>query len=132
MRREGEYLFCHCLTVHGREFLIHVSCDGKMHWDDYASRQALRISESEDLEAAWFAGEEWARKRLVAELDEFIITVQLNEYMQRFIREASLLVECGKWTTDHESDLDRHLLPIFWSEVNPYLLRPILSEDSQS
>jgi hypothetical protein len=121
----SENLFSYCLMVTDREFLIEITRDGTIHWDDYKQRRRVRSDEDRALELHAIAGSEPARKRLAAEIDEFTVSFPLSaEMLARFI-EAARLFDAGEWTDAHEQELDRHLLPLFWSEVNPHLASPL-------
>lgn len=118
-------LFCYCLTIADREFLIQVTREGMIHWDDYKQRRQLRSDNDRALELHALAGSEHARRKLAAEIDEFTISFPLNAEMFARFTEAAHLFDADEWTDAHELELDRHLLPLFWSEVNPRLARPV-------
>lgn len=118
-------LFCYCLAIADREFLIEVTRGGSIHWDDYKQRRRMRSDDDRALELQAMAGSERARKRLAAEVDEFTVSFQLSEETFARFTEAARLFDAGEWTDAHEQELDRHLLPLFRAEVNPHLVHPI-------
>ena len=116
-----ESLFCYCLEIAGREFLIAVSSEGIIHWDDYQTRQRVRNQADRNLELKAVFGDARARQRLSAEIDEFTVSVELSPELFARFREAARLLADDRWTPDDEAELDRFLVPLFWSEVNPRL-----------
>lgn len=121
----GKPLFCYCLQIADREFLIEVARDGTIYWDDYKQRRRMRSDKDSALELHALAGSECARKRLAAEIDEFTVSFRLSSEMLGRFNEAARLFDSGQWMDAHEPELDRHLLPLFWSEVNPHLKSPL-------
>ena len=118
-------VFSYCLAIGSREFLIEVTRDGFIHWDDYQQRRRLRNPDERHLELDAFLGSARARKRLSAEIDEFTVSFQLSpELFARFSEAARLLAD-ERWTAEHEQELDQFLIPLFWSEVNPHLNDPL-------
>lgn len=118
-------LFSYCIEIASREFMIAVTCDGTIRWDDYKQRRRQRSDDDRALELHALAGSERARKRLAAEIDEFTVSFRLSPEMFARFTEAAHLFDSDQWTDAHEQELDRHLLPLFWSDVNPHLLHPI-------
>jgi hypothetical protein len=114
-------LFCYSLEIQGREFMIYVSHDGAIYWDDYQDRRAARPPEERYLEIRMIVGDENARKRLDAETAEYTITFQLPLDVFLRIQEAARRFDADDWTTEDEIELNKHLEPLFWSEVNPYI-----------
>jgi hypothetical protein len=126
----SEPLFCYCLEIAGREFLIEVSHEGVTYWDDYQMRRRLRNPAERHLEIGAFIGDARARRRLAAEIDEFTVAVKLSPALFARFREAARLLADGRWSADHEQDLDQFLIPMFWSDIDPHLINP-LSEPSR-
>lgn len=122
----SEPLFCYCLQIADREFLIEVAHDGIIYWDDYQTRRRLRGAADRYLEIKTILGDARARKRLTAEIDEFTVSFPLGPELLARIRNAARLLAEDRWTTDDETQLDTLLLPLFWSEVNPHLPQPIV------
>lgn len=120
-----DILFSYCLQLGDREFLITVTRDGTIHWDDYKQRRRLRSDDDRALELHAIAGSERARERLAAEIDEFTVSFPLSAEMLARFTEAARLFDADQWTDAHEQELDRHLHPLFWAEVNPHLAHPI-------
>ena len=77
----SEPLFCYCLQIADREFLIQVAHDGIIYWDDYKMRHRLRGTSDQHLEIQVALGDERARERLITEMDEFTIAVPLPREM---------------------------------------------------
>jgi len=126
----SEPLFCYCLQIANREFLIEVTHDGSIYWDDYQARRRARGPTEHHLEIEAFIGDSHARKRLNAEIDEFTVSCRLApELFARFSEAARLLAD-DRWSVTDEEKLDQFLIPLFWSEVNPHLINP-LSQSSQ-
>ena len=122
----SEPLFCYCLQIADREFLIEVAQDGIIYWDDYQTRRRLRGAEDRYLEMKTMLGDARARKRLTAEIDEFTVSFALSPDVLARVRQAALLLAEDRWTVAHEEQLDALLLPLFWSEVNPHLPHPLV------
>lgn len=122
----SEPLFCYCLQIVDREFLIEVAQDGIIYWDDYQTRRRLRGAGDRYLEIKTMLGDSRARKRLNAEIDEFTISFSLGPDVLARVREAARLLAEDRWTTDDETQLDTLLLPLFWLEVNPHLPHPLV------
>lgn len=121
----NEPLFCYCLKIADREFLLEVTHDGSIHWDDYQARRRARSPAEQHLEIKVFVGDTRARERLNAEIDEFTVSCRLApELFARFCDAARLLAD-DRWTDEHELELDRWLVPLFWSDVNPHLINPL-------
>lgn len=125
----SEPLFCYCLQIADREFLIEVAHDGIIYWDDYQMRRRLRGADDRYLEIKTMLGDARARKRLTAEIDEFTVSFPLGPEVLARIRDAARLLAEDRWTTDDETQLDTFLLPLFWSEVNPHLPQPIVRSE---
>lgn len=126
MNDPGLPLFCYSLEIPGgREFLIEVDHDGTIHWDDYRERRRLRHPSDENLEIGAMLGSQRARLRLASESAEFAVSFALPPDVLARIREAVEMEENGQWTAAHETELDKILLPLFWSDVNPYITSPI-------
>lgn len=121
----SDTLFSYCLTVVDREFLIEVSEDGIIYWDDYQERRRLRVPEERYLEIEALVGSSNARKRLRAEIGEFTVAIELRPELLARFREAARLFAEDMWTAEHEHELDQNLMPLFWSEVNPHLHDPL-------
>ncbi len=119
-------LFCYCLQIADREFLIEVAEDGTIYWDDYQTRRRLRGAEDRYLEIGTILGDDRARKRLTAEIDEFTVSFPLGPNVLARVREAAHLLADDQWTVTDEKQLDTVLLPLFWAEVNPHLPHPIV------
>ena len=49
-----ETLFSYCLTIGCREFLIEITRDGVIHWDDYQQRRRMRNPDERHLELEAF------------------------------------------------------------------------------
>ncbi len=122
----SEPLFCYCLQIADREFLIEVAQDGIIHWDDYQTRRRLRGAGDRYLEMKTMLGDARARKRLTAEIDEFTVSFTLRPDVLARVREAARLLAEDRWTVVDEEQLDTLLLPLFWSEVNPHLPHPLV------
>ncbi len=122
----SEPLFCYCLQIADREFLIEVGHDGIIYWDDYQTRRRLRGAEDRYLEINTVLGDARARKRLTAEIDEFTVFFSLEPDVLTRIREAARLLDEDRWTVADEDQIDTLLLPLFWSEVNPHLPHPMV------
>lgn len=122
----SEPLFCYCLQIADREFLIEVAQDGIIHWDDYQTRRRLRGVEDRYLEMKTMLGDASARRRLNAEIDEFTVSFSLRSQVLDRVHEAARLLAEDRWTVAHEEQLDTLLLPLFWSEVNPHLPQPLV------
>ena len=125
----NEPLFCYCLKIADREFLLEVTHDGIIYWDDYQTRRSLRGEEDRYLEIKSVVGDARARKRLNAEIDEFTVSFPLDSDVLARVREAARLLAEDRWTVAHEEPLDTLLLPLFWSEVNPYLPNPMVPQE---
>jgi hypothetical protein len=121
----SEPLFCYCLTVQDREFLIEVAHDGTIYWDDYQMRRRVRAPDDRCLEIKTLLGDTRARKRLNAEIDEFMVSFRLNPELFARFTEAASLFDAGQWTVAHEEELDQCLVPLFWSDVNPHINDPM-------
>ena len=120
----SEPLFCYCLQIADREFLVQVAHDGIIYWDDYKMRHRLRGTSDQHLEIQVALGDDRARERLITEMDEFTVAVPLpHELLARFREAATMLAE-DRWTTADEEELDTVVIPFFWSEVNPRLKHP--------
>lgn len=118
----SEPLFCYCLQIADREFLIEVAQNGIISWDDYQTRRSLRGEEDRYLEITSVIGDARARGRLTAEIDEFTVSCRLvPELFARFSEAARLLAD-DRWSVADEEELDQFLIPLFWSEVNPHLI----------
>lgn len=118
----NEPLFCYCLQIADHEFLIEVTRDGTIHWDDYQARRRARSPAEQHLEIKAFVGDTRARERLNAEIDEFTVSCRLvPELFARFSEAARLLAD-DRWSVADEEELDQFLIPLFWSEVNPHLI----------
>lgn len=122
----SEPLFCYCLQIADREFLIEVGHDGISYWDDYQTRRSLRGEQDRDLEIKSVVGDARARRRLHAEIDEFTVSFPLDPDVLARVREAARLLAEDRWTVTDEEQLDTLLLPLFWSEVNPHLPHPMV------
>jgi hypothetical protein len=122
----SEPLFCYCLQIADREFLIEVAHDGIIYWDDYQTRRRLRGAEDRYLEMKTLLGDDRARRRLNAEIDEFTVSFPLGPDVLERVREAARLLAEDRWTVTDEEQLDTLLLPLFWSEVNPHLPLPLV------
>lgn len=122
----NEPLFCYCLQIADREFLIEVAQDGIIHWDDYQTRRRLRGAEDRYLEMKTMLGDARAQRRLNAEIDEFTVSFALSPDVLARVREAARLLAEDRWTVAQEEQLDTLLLPLFWSEVNPHLPQPLV------
>jgi hypothetical protein len=85
----------------------------------------LRPADDRYLEIKTLLGDTRARKRLTAEIDEFTVSFLLDSEMMSRIHEAARLFAADRWTTQDEDQLDKFLLPLFWSDVNPHLPQPI-------
>ncbi len=121
----SESLFCYCLKIAGREFLIEITRDGAIHWDDYQERRRVRSPAERHLEIKVLVDDSHARKRLNAEIDEFTVSCRLApELFARFSEAARLLAD-DEWSVADEAELDQLLIPLFWSEVNPHLHAPL-------
>lgn len=123
----SEPLFCYCLQIVDREFLIQVAHDGIIYWDDYKMRHRLRGPSDQHLEIHTALGDDGARERLITEMDEFTVAVPLSPELLARFREAATMLAEDRWTTAHEEGLDTVLIPFFWSEVNPRLKHPFES-----
>lgn len=121
----SDTLFSYCLAIGSREFLIEVTSDGLIHWDDYQQRRRMRNPDERHLELEAFIGSSKARKRLSAELDEFTVSFQLSPELFARFSEAARLLANDRWTDADEDELDQFLIPLFWSEVNPHLHDPL-------
>ena len=121
----SEPLFCYCLQIADREFLIQVAHDGIIYWDDYKMRHRLRGPSDQYLEMQVVLGNDRARERLITEVDEFTVAVPLPPELVARFREAAALLADDRWTTAGEEKLDTFLIPFFWAEVNPRLKHPI-------
>jgi len=121
----SEPLFCYCLQIANREFLIEVAHDGVIYWDDYQTRRRLRNPGDRHLEIGALLGDPRARKRLRAEIDEFTVSVELSSELFARFREAARLLADDRWTAQDEQELDEFLIPLFWSDVNPHLHDPL-------
>jgi hypothetical protein len=121
----SESLFCYCLKVADCEFLIEVTDDGFIHWDDYQRRRRMRNPEERNLEIKAVLGSAHARRRLSTERDESVISFQLSPELFARFSEAARLFDADQWTIEHEEELDQHLLPLVWSRVNPCLSHPL-------
>ena len=121
----NEPLFCYCLKIADREFLIEVTHDGFIHWDDYQERRRARGPAEQHLELKAFVGDSHARKRLNAEIDEFTVSFPLDSDVLARVREAARLLAEDRWTVTDEEQLDTLLFPLFWSDVNPHLHDPL-------
>lgn len=127
----SETLFCYCLQIADREFLIEVTRNGLIHWDDYQARRRTRSPAEQHLEIKAFVGDSRARERLNAEIDEFTVSCRLApELFARFSEAARLLAD-DRWGVTDEEKLDQFLIPLFWSEVNPHLINPLSSSGPQ-
>lgn len=120
----SEPLFCYCLQIEDREFLIQVAHDGIIYWDDYKMRHRLRGPVDQYLEIKTALGDEGARERLITEMDEFTVAVPLSPELLARFREAATMLAEDRWTTPDEEGLDTVLIPFFWAEVNPRLKHP--------
>ncbi len=118
-------LVCYCLQIAGREFLIKVTHDGFIHWDDYQERRRLRHPTERSLEIKAIFGSPKARQRLNAEIDEFTVSFRLSTEMSARFAEAARLFDSKQWTDANERQLDEHLVPLFWENVNAYIVNPI-------
>lgn len=121
----SEPLFCYCLQIADREFLIQVSHDGMIYWDDYKMRHGLRGAADRYLEIQVALGDERARKRLDSEMDEFTVALPLPPELFAHFREAATLLAEDRWTTVDEEKLDAVLRPMFWNEVNFLIHSPL-------
>jgi len=88
-----ERLFSYCLQIADREFMIQVTRDGFIHWDDYQHRRRVRNPAERGLELHAIAGSERARKRLVAEIGEFTVSLRLSPKMFARFSEAARLLD---------------------------------------
>ncbi len=122
----NEPLFCYCLKIADREFLLEVTHDGIIYWDDYQTRRSLRGEEDRYLEIKSVVGDARARKRLNAEIDEFTVSFPLGPDVLARVREAARLLAEDRWTVTDEGQFDTLLFPLFWSEVNPHLPHPMV------
>ena len=120
----SEPLFCYCLQIADREFLIQVAHDGIIYWDDYKMRHRLRGTSDRHLEIQIALGDDRARERLVTEMDEFTVAVPLPPEMLARFREAATMLAEDRWTSADEEKLDTVVISFFWSEVNPRLKYP--------
>lgn len=118
-------LFCYCLQIADREFLIEVAEDGTIYWDDYQTRRRLRGAEDRYFEIQTILGDARARKRLTREIDQFTVSFSLGPNVLARIREAAHLLAEDRWTVADEERFDTLLLPLFWSEVNPRIHDPL-------
>jgi hypothetical protein len=126
----SEALFSYCLMVARREFLIEVTHDGFIFWDDYQERRRSRNPQDRHLEIQALLGSRRARRRISAEVDEFTVSFQLSPELLIRFRDAARLLAAGRWTTEHEEELDTYMIGVFWSAVNPHLMTPIVSPPS--
>lgn len=122
MKPEREPLFCYCLAIGGREFVVQVSHDGHLLWDDYQKRR-------EDLDSTGKLPPVVGGV-LALEPDEFTVSFKLDRAMLARFREAAALFQADAWTVEHESELDRHLVPLFWERVNAKLAQPLPDTDT--
>lgn len=120
-----EPLFSYSFEIAGREFLIAVNSDGIIHWDDYQTRRRVRSQADRNLEVKAMFGDARARHRLAAEIDEFTVSIRLTPEMLARFREAARLLADDRWAPADEEELDRFLIPLFWSDVNPHLHDPL-------
>ena len=120
-------LFCYCLQIADREFLIQVAHDGIIYWDDYKMRHRVRGPADQYLEIQVAVGDDRARERLVSEMDEFTVAVPLSPELLAHFRNAATRLDEDRWTTADEAELDTVLIPFFWAEVNPRLKHPFES-----
>jgi hypothetical protein len=114
-------LFSYCLDLGDREFLIAVTRDGFIHWDDYMQRRRQRHEEDKDLEIQTLLGSSRARKLLESETHIYTIDFKLPEDVFSRIEVAAEMFKAGTWTIEHEKELDKLLELLFWEQVNPYL-----------
>ena len=121
----SEPLFCYCLEIADREFLIAVDHNGVIRWDDYQTRRRERSPSNRYLEIETALGDADARNKLSAEISDFAVSFPLSPELLDRIREAARLLADEKWTASNEEQLDKLLIPLFWSEVNPRLNNPI-------
>lgn len=103
-----EVLFSYSLALGGREFLIRVMYSGLMAWDDYQARRECYDP------AAPMVGD-----------DEFTVSLNLSSELLSWFKKAATMLTDGSWTCQDESDLDKKLTPLFWSQINPRLPAPI-------
>lgn len=117
----SEPLFCYCLKIADREFLIEVSHEGVIYWDDYQEQRLRRSADERYLELQATAGDMRAQNRLSAEIDEFTVALPLSQELLVRFREAATALADGRWTTADEEELDARLESVFWAEVNPHI-----------
>ena len=125
MSEPDPVLFSYCLDFGNREFTIHVTHDGIIHWDDYMQRRRQRPEDDKYLEIESLVGSSRARKRLESEIDNYTISFPLPEHIFSRIEVAAQMFDAGTWTVEHEKQLDELLIPLFWEHVNPYLEPPL-------
>ena len=118
-------LFCYCLEVQDRELRIFVSHDGHIHWEDYQEARRNRNPDDRYLELDTVFGSQRARKLLTTETTEYTISFKLESGLFSEVKRAAARLDADKWNQDDEVELDKKLLPLFWSEVNPYLNNPL-------
>lgn len=120
----SEPLFCYCLQIEDREFLIQVAHDGIIYWDDHKMRHRVRGPADQYLEIRVAVGDDRAREQLIAEMDEFTVAIPLPPELLARFREAAARLDEDRWTTADEEELDLVVVPFFWAEVNPRLKHP--------
>ncbi|MFN0075870.1 MAG: hypothetical protein ACKVY0_05295 [Prosthecobacter sp.] len=99
-----EVLFSYSLSFGEREFLVRIMPSGLMVWDDYQARRD-RCGP-----AASMIGD-----------DEFTVSLNLSSELLSWFKKAATMLTDGSWTCQDESDLDKKLTPLFWSQINPRL-----------
>lgn len=103
-----EVLFSYSLSFGEREFLVRIMPSGVIIWDDYQARRdrcgpaAPMVSD-----------------------DEFTVSLNLSSELLSWFKKAATMLTDGTWTCQDESDLDKKLIPLFWSQINPRLPAPI-------
>lgn len=118
----SDYVFCYCMDFGPREFLITVTEDGMIHWDDVNQRRKIRGEADQGLEIrAAFLGDESARARLHHEAREFTVSVELPPKLFERLKRAGKRLDRNRWTTEDEKKLDPVMAEFFWEHVNPFL-----------
>jgi len=121
-------LFEDFITIQGHKLLVMIDRQGYIEFDDHEGRLRQRPPGDRQLELRTLSGDEQARKRLAHEQTEFGIRFKLDPVTFEKIQEWESISEAGFSTPSQESQLDDLLEQIFWREINPYLINPLISD----
>ncbi|MDF1754735.1 MAG: hypothetical protein P1U89_18260 [Verrucomicrobiales bacterium] len=120
-----DYLFAFSIVVRDREFPITFYPDGSSEWQDFTFQKRLTSeADTRDFVGALFGDAKSAQRHSDRE-HEFTVDAQLPEPLLQKIREAAAKFGADLLTIADEQELDSHLLPFFWSDVNHQLSEPL-------